>query len=139
MILRPGVSDRGYVPLCRVRYGSVHVVNNDYIAGWEIYAIAGSEGPTILSQGNLFNAYKGSKQVTKRIDDGGPKFGGPKNWKWKSEGDSFLPGAFFASVAMSWSGQSYAKTASCSPRPASMVHAMCQGSGPLNCQKGSSC
>jgi hypothetical protein len=39
----------------RVRHGSVHVVNNVY-DGWGIYAIGGSEGPTIVSEGNIFSA-----------------------------------------------------------------------------------
>lgn len=37
----------------RVRYGFVHVVNNDYNR-WEMYAIGGSSAPTIISQGNRF-------------------------------------------------------------------------------------
>ncbi|KAG0588081.1 hypothetical protein KC19_2G214600 [Ceratodon purpureus] len=123
----------------RVRFGNVHVLNNDYTSGWGIYAIAGSEDPTILSQGNIFNAYKGSKQVTKRINDGGNSFGGPKNWNWRSEGDKFLSGAFFTSVPMKWSSQSYGKTASCSARPASMVVGMVRGAGPLNCRRGARC
>lgn len=123
----------------RVRYGNVHVVNNDYTSGWGIYAIAGSEAPTILSQGNLFHAGQGSKQVTKRINDGGPSFGDPRGWNWKSEGDVFYSGAYFSSVQMGWSAQSYSKTASCSPRPASMVSRMVKTAGPLNCRKGSMC
>lgn len=39
----------------RVRYGFVHAVNNDY-THWLMYAIGGSDSPTILSQGNRFIA-----------------------------------------------------------------------------------
>jgi len=39
----------------RCRYGFVHVVNNDY-THWLMYAIGGSQDPTILSQGNRFIA-----------------------------------------------------------------------------------
>jgi len=39
----------------RIRWGFVHVVNNDY-THWELYAIGGSQGPTILSHGNRFIA-----------------------------------------------------------------------------------
>ena len=39
----------------RVRYGYAHIVNNDY-THWEMYAIGGSQGPTLLSQGNRFIA-----------------------------------------------------------------------------------
>lgn len=131
----PGLIQR----MPRVRFGNVHVVNNDYTSGWGIYAIAGSEGPTILSQGNIFNAYKGSKQVTKRINDGGNNFGGPKNWNWRSEGDRFISGAYFTSVPMKWSYQSYSKTASCSARPATMVTRMVRGAGPLSCRRGTRC
>lgn len=131
----PGLVQR----MPRVRFGSVHVVNNDYTSGWAQYAIAGSECPTILSQGNIFNAYKGSKLVTKRINDGGTSCGGPNKWDWRSEGDTFQAGAFFTSVPMSWSSSAFAKTSSTSPRPTSMVHTMCRGSGPLNCRKGTRC
>lgn len=39
----------------RVRWGFVHAVNNDY-THWIMYAIGGSQHPTILSQGNRFIA-----------------------------------------------------------------------------------
>lgn len=39
----------------RVRFGFVHIVNNDY-THWLMYAIGGSQHPTILSQGNRFIA-----------------------------------------------------------------------------------
>lgn len=122
----------------RVRFGNVHVLN-DYRSRWGIYAIAGSEGPTILSQGNIFNAYTGSKQVTKRINDGGHSFGGPKNWNCKSEDDRFVSGAYCTSVPMKWSYQSYSKTASCAARPATMVSRMVRGAGPLSCRRGARC
>ena len=37
----------------RCRYGFFHLVNNDY-THWEMYAIGGSQNPTIVSQGNRF-------------------------------------------------------------------------------------
>lgn len=48
----------------RVRWGFVHVVNNDY-SHWELYAIGGSAHPTIISQGNRFRAsnYRYTKEV----------------------------------------------------------------------------
>lgn len=39
----------------RCRHGYFHVVNNDY-THWEMYAIGGSAGPTINSQGNRYLA-----------------------------------------------------------------------------------
>ncbi|KAL3528334.1 hypothetical protein ACH5RR_007656 [Cinchona calisaya] len=77
----------------RVRWGFVHIVNNDY-THWLMYAIGGSQNPTILSQGNRFiappNPY--AKEVTKR--DYAPESVW-KNWVWKSEGDVMMNGAFF--------------------------------------------
>ncbi|KAI4329609.1 hypothetical protein MLD38_027977 [Melastoma candidum] len=51
----------------RVRWGFVHVVNNDY-THWLMYAIGGSKHPTIISQGNRFIAPHDAncKEVTKR-------------------------------------------------------------------------
>lgn len=39
----------------RVRWGFVHIVNNDY-THWLMYAVGGSKHPTILSQGNRYIA-----------------------------------------------------------------------------------
>lgn len=53
----------------RIRWGFVHVVNNDY-THWELYAIGGSQSPTILSQGNRFIApphLPHYREVTKNI------------------------------------------------------------------------
>lgn len=48
----------------RTRYGLVHVVNNDY-THWLMYAIGGSQNPTVISQGNRFIAppNQASKEV----------------------------------------------------------------------------
>lgn len=48
----------------RVRWGFAHIVNNDYTM-WEMYAMGGSQCPTILSQGNRFVApnNKAAKEV----------------------------------------------------------------------------
>lgn len=48
----------------RCRFGYFHVFNNDYYE-WEMYAIGGSENPTILSEGNRFMApdNQGAKEV----------------------------------------------------------------------------
>ena len=39
----------------RCRWGFIHVVNNDY-THWNMYAIGGSQHPTIISEGNRFIA-----------------------------------------------------------------------------------
>ncbi|KAG6412890.1 hypothetical protein SASPL_125584 [Salvia splendens] len=77
----------------RVRYGYTHIVNNDY-TNWEMYAIGGSQGPTLLSQGNRFIASDNmnAKEVTKREYTTESVW---KNWVWKSEGDVLQNGAFF--------------------------------------------
>jgi len=41
--------------LSRIRHGYAHVVNNLY-DGWGDYAIGGSMGPSVKSQGNMFVA-----------------------------------------------------------------------------------
>ncbi|TKY52984.1 pectate lyase 12 [Spatholobus suberectus] len=79
------------MPRCRLGY--IHVVNNDFTR-WEMYAIGGSGGPTINSQGNRYTAPEDpyAKQVTKRLDAGEGEWSG---WNWRSEGDVMLNGAFF--------------------------------------------
>ena len=49
----------------RCRFGFFHVVNNDY-THWIMYALGGSQNPTIVSQGNRFIAPDSarSKEVT---------------------------------------------------------------------------
>ena len=78
----------------RVRWGFVHVVNNDY-THWELYAIGGSQGPTILSQGNRFIApphLPHYREVTKRDYASEDEW---KHWNWRSEKDIFMNGAYF--------------------------------------------
>ena len=117
--------------LPRCRWGTFHVLNNDYTAGWSIYAIGGSEDPTILSQGNVFNP-SGSKEVTKRINDNGPALGGWQSWNWASSGDTFLNGAYFVgSGAKATTASVYAKAVSMSARPSSLVPAMTTDAGPI--------
>ncbi|KAK6920819.1 Pectate lyase [Dillenia turbinata] len=77
----------------RWRWGFFHVVNNDDIP-WLVYAIGGSQHPTITSQGNRFTAADNTeaKEVTKR--DHAPE----REWNgstWRSEGDLLRNGAFF--------------------------------------------
>ncbi|KAG8388669.1 hypothetical protein BUALT_Bualt02G0149400 [Buddleja alternifolia] len=114
----------------RVRWGFVHVVNNDYTR-WQMYAIGGSQHPTILSQGNRFMAPDNpfAKEVTKR--DYSPESVW-KNWVWKSEGDVMRNGAFFTQ-----SGDPHHKFAlgpdMVTPKPGEFASTLAQFSGPLNC------
>ncbi|KAI4328389.1 hypothetical protein L6164_020746 [Bauhinia variegata] len=77
----------------RCRWGFIHVVNNDYTQ-WEMYAIGGSDKPTIISEGNRFVALNNpnAKQVTKREYAYESEW---KNWQWRSINDIFLSGAYF--------------------------------------------
>ncbi|KAJ8567046.1 hypothetical protein K7X08_019254 [Anisodus acutangulus] len=77
----------------RCRWGFIHVVNNDY-THWNMYAIGGSQHPTIISQGNRFIAPPDQfkKEITKR--DYAPESVW-KQWTWRSQGDLLMNGAFF--------------------------------------------
>ncbi|KAL8117143.1 putative pectate lyase P59 [Apium graveolens] len=77
----------------RVRFGFVHVVNNDY-THWNMYAIGGSQAPTIISQGNRFIAPTSDrlKEVTKRELAQESEW---RSWNWRSEGDLMVNGAYF--------------------------------------------
>ncbi|PIM98605.1 Pectate lyase [Handroanthus impetiginosus] len=120
----------------RVRWGFVHIVNNDYTR-WEMYAIGGSQHPTILSQGNRFFAPDNpfAKEVTKR--DYAPESVW-KNWAWRSKGDLMINGAFFTQ-----SGNPAHKFAGganmVAPKPGQFVSSLTRFSGPLNCIPGKPC
>ncbi|GAB2280563.1 hypothetical protein Dimus_015190 [Dionaea muscipula] len=121
----------------RCRFGYFHVVNNDYTE-WQMYAIGGSSGPTINSQGNRFFAPndKYSKEVTKREYATESAW---KSWNWRSQGDLLLNGAYFTSSgAAGASGGTYARASSLSARPSSLVSSITSGAGALNCKKSSS-
>ncbi|XP_073060351.1 probable pectate lyase P59 [Primulina eburnea] len=123
----------------RCRWGYFHVVNNDY-THWNMYAIGGSQHPTIISQGNRFiappeNPY--AKEVTKR--DYAPESVW-KQWTWRSEGDLFLRGAFFVqSGDPNWSSKHPEKFDKISAAPATLVAEMTKFAGWLNCRPGVPC
>ncbi|KAF3328136.1 putative pectate lyase 8 [Carex littledalei] len=120
----------------RCRHGYFHVVNNDY-THWEMYAIGGSAGPTINSQGNRYLAPSNpfAKEVTKRVDSDSSVW---KRWNWRSEGDLFQNGAFFTPSGTG-SSSSYARASSLGAKPASMVAQITSGAGALSCRSGSLC
>lgn len=115
------------IPRCR--FGNFHVVNN-YYSGWGMYAIGGSENPTINSEGNHFVAGN-FKEVTKRIPDDGSNIAGWESWNWRSSGDLFENGAYFTDSGSQGGTSLYAKATSFSARPAVMVAAMTNDAGPL--------
>ncbi|GAB2214331.1 hypothetical protein Droror1_Dr00018674 [Drosera rotundifolia] len=120
----------------RCRFGYFHVVNNDYTE-WQMYAIGGSAGPTINSQGNRFFAPNNqfSKEVTKREDTPDSVW---KSWNWRSQGDLMLNGAYFTPSGAGASGI-YARASSLSARPSSLVGSITSGAGSLSCTKNSRC
>lgn len=114
----------------RCRFGYFHIVNNFY-SPWLMYAIGGSENPTINSEANHFVAGD-AKEITKRInDDGSSKTDGWETWNWRSSGDLFENGAFFTDSGSRGAGNFYAKATSFLARPAVMVAAMTNDAGPL--------
>ncbi|KAF5178478.1 Pectate lyase, partial [Thalictrum thalictroides] len=122
----------------RVRNGYVHVANNRY-EEWEMYAIGGSANPTILSEGNYFNAPKlsivgCSLQVTKRETDGMWK-----NWKWRSSTDVFENGAYFVQSGWGSIAPLYSKSQSFTVADGSVVPYLTSAAGPLHCRIRSIC
>ncbi|KAL1360776.1 hypothetical protein HN51_006153 [Arachis hypogaea] len=122
----------------RCRYGFFHVLNNDY-THWLMYAIGGSSGPTILSQGNRFIApnNNAAKEITHR--DYAPKEVWSK-WQWTSDHDLFMNGATFLQ-----SGQPITKLQNVNkgmimkPRPGSHANRLTKYAGALGCIVGKPC
>ncbi|KAL9306123.1 unnamed protein product [Arabidopsis thaliana] len=126
----------------RCRYGTIHVVNNDY-THWEMYAIGGNMNPTIISQGNRFIAppNEEAKQITKREYT---PYGEWKSWNWQSEGDYFLNGAYFVQSGKANAWSSKPKTPlpnkfTIRPKPGTMVRKLTMDAGVLGCKLGEAC
>ncbi|XP_052176716.1 pectate lyase-like [Diospyros lotus] len=122
----------------RVRWGFVHVVNNDYTQ-WLEYAIGGSQHPTIISQGNRFvaSANPFTKEVTRR---GYAPESEWKTWLWKSEQDLMVNGAFFVqSGDLHQKIQGFRKKDFLSPKPGSSVSRLTRFSGALKCLVNTPC
>jgi len=120
----------------RCRYGFFHVVNNDY-THWLMYAIGGSQKPTIISQGNRFIAPDNlfSKEVTKRdyaLEDEW------KNWNWRSDRDLMMNGAFFQE-----SGKAvlhdFSRLQLIKSKPGTFVTRITRYAGALDCYIGKPC
>ncbi|KAK8914265.1 hypothetical protein KSP39_PZI023692 [Platanthera zijinensis] len=120
----------------RVRWGFVHVVNNDY-THWLMYAVGGSQHPTVISQGNRYiappNIY--AKEVTKR--DYAPDSVW-KQWTWRSEGDLMMNGAFFVESGEPLVG-SFSRHEMIKAKPGSFVTRLTRYAGALNCRIGFPC
>ncbi|KAK8461427.1 hypothetical protein SEVIR_1G037100v4 [Setaria viridis] len=119
----------------RCRWGFFHVVNNDY-THWLMYAIGGSNAPTIISQGNRYIAPPNiaAKLITKHYADEGVW----KNWVWHTEDDLFMNGAVFqpsgGAVPRKINKKEWVK-----PKPGSYVTRLTRFSGTLSCIPGRKC
>ncbi|KAM0944778.1 putative pectate lyase [Dioscorea sansibarensis] len=120
----------------RVRWGFVHVVNNDY-THWLMYAVGGSQHPTIISQGNRYIAPPNphAKEVTKR--DYAPESVW-QSWVWKSEGDELRNGAFFRQSGPA-NTRRFSKKDMIKAKPGSFVKRLVRYSGTLPCKPNKPC
>ncbi|KAK3123157.1 hypothetical protein QOZ80_8AG0624910 [Eleusine coracana subsp. coracana] len=124
----PNVNQR----MPRIRHGYAHVVNNFY-DGWRDYAIGGSMGPSVKSQGNLFIASgEDNKKVTRRMPVSGDE------WDWHSIGDSFQNGAFFKQTG-SRVPPNYNKHQVFPAASSDQVRSLTKDAGALRCSVGSAC
>ncbi|XP_020232028.1 probable pectate lyase P59 [Cajanus cajan] len=118
----------------RCRWGFVHIVNNDY-THWLMYAIGGSQQPTIISQGNRFVApnNQAAKEVTKREYAPESEW---KSWDWRSEGDLLMNGAFFIESGKKVTN---APKTDLKAMPAKSVADLTRFAGPIKCQVNKPC
>jgi len=128
----------------RIRYGFVHCVNNDY-THWEMYAIGGSQNPTIISEGNRFigpnnkmlgNDLINSKEITKREYTEESEW---KIWQWRSVNDLFLNGAFFVQSGPELKDRPFSREDMITAKPGSYVGRLTRYSGNLRCRVGQPC
>ncbi|KAL2330024.1 hypothetical protein Fmac_017605 [Flemingia macrophylla] len=121
----------------RCRFGFFHVLNNDY-THWLMYAIGGSSGPTILSQGNRFIAPNNgaAKEVTHR--DYAPPDVWAK-WQWRTENDLFMNGATFTESGPPLGKLPFNKGFLMKPRHGSQANRLTRFAGALNCKVGKPC
>ncbi|KAF8083222.1 hypothetical protein N665_0787s0004 [Sinapis alba] len=122
----------------RIRWGFVHVVNNDY-THWELYAIGGSQAPTILSHGNRFIAPPHKphyREVTKR--DYAPEHEW-KHWNWRSEKDMFMNGAYFRQSGNPHFKCDHTRKQMIKPKHGIAVSVLTKYAGALDCRVGKRC
>ncbi|KAB1211653.1 Pectate lyase [Morella rubra] len=121
----------------RCRWGFFHVVNNDY-THWLMYAIGGSQHPTIISQGNRFIAPPNlaAKEVTKRDDAPQSEW---KSWTWRSKGDLLMNGAFFVQSGSPSKNWKFSRLDMIKAKPGTFVPRLTRFSGSLDCKVGQRC
>jgi len=119
----------------RCRWGFFHVVNNDY-THWLMYAIGGSAGPTIISEGNRYVAppdHK-AKEVTHREKIDGTSMG----WSWRSHGDVMQKGAFFTQSGNPLV-KKFSKKDKIKCKPGNYAGRLTRFAGSLTCRVGRPC
>lgn len=127
----PNVNQR----MPRIRHGYAHVVNNFY-DGWRDYAIGGSMGPSVKSQGNLFVASTpDNAKVTRRMPVGDAA---GKEWHWHSTGDSFENGAVFKQTG-NRVRPNYNKHQAFLAASSSEVRSLTKDAGALRCSARAAC
>ncbi|CAL0330946.1 unnamed protein product [Lupinus luteus] len=121
----------------RCRFGFIHVVNNDY-THWEMYAIGGSQNPTIISEGNRFIGPDNinAKQVTKREYVTESVW---KNWQWRSINDELMNGAYFLQSGAELKDRPFSRMDIITAKPGTYVGRLTRYSGKLVCRIGSPC
>lgn len=121
----------------RCRWGFFHVVNNDY-THWLMYAVGGSQQPTIISQGNRYIAPpdRNAKEVTKRDYAEESVW---KQWTWRSEGDLMMNGAFFVQAGDPSKNRGFSKKEMISAKPGSFVTRLTRFAGALDCYDKKAC
>ncbi|KAL3373029.1 hypothetical protein AABB24_005170 [Solanum stoloniferum] len=117
----------------RCRFGFFHLVNNDY-THWERYAIGGSSGATIISQGNRFIAEDKLlvKEVTYREKSTSSVEEWMK-WTWISDGDDLENGATFTPSGDQNLLSKIDHLNLIQPEPSSKVGLLTKFSGALSC------
>ncbi|XP_009599824.1 pectate lyase-like [Nicotiana tabacum] len=123
----------------RCRFGFFHLVNNDY-THWERYAIGGSSGATIISQGNRFIAEDELlvKEVTYR-EKLTASVAEWMKWTWISDGDDMENGATFTPSGDQNLLDKIDHLNLIKPEPSSKVGILTKFSGALSCVKGRPC
>ncbi|MED6192069.1 hypothetical protein PIB30_006567 [Stylosanthes scabra] len=121
----------------RCRFGFFHVLNNDY-THWLMYAIGGTSNPTILSQGNRFNAPNNdaAKEVTHR---GNVKPEVWSKWQWQSEYDRLDNNARFVESGAPITNLPFNKGLIMKPRDGSHADRLTNYAGALTCIVGKPC
>ncbi|XP_044467945.1 pectate lyase-like [Mangifera indica] len=123
------------MPRCRL--GFFHVVNNDY-THWQMYAIGGSENPTIISQGNRFIAPNNGHAKSVANRNYAPESVW-KNWLWKSEDDLFMNGAYFNTSGDPNAVLNFPKIELIKPKPGTRASRLTRYAGALYCKIGQKC